>query len=113
MDSWIFINILYFELRCNIMLFVIVAPFVPTLTICYLCPLDILPPLFYLLYTFLFMTLQDAVVSLCCVSKKKLENCIRNKIWAQGVQSVFFFLSYILFVWGELFSVGHCWRNGS
>lgn len=47
MDSWIFINILYFELWCNIMLFVIVAPFVPTLTTWYLCPLDILPPLFH------------------------------------------------------------------
>lgn len=42
------------------------------------------------LYTFLFLALQDAVVSLCCVSKKKLKNCIRNKIWAQGIQSAFF-----------------------
>lgn len=56
-----------------------------------LCPFGHIATIVSFLYTFLFLALQDAVVSLCCVSKKKLKNCIRNKIWAQRVQSAFFF----------------------
>lgn len=108
MDSWIFINILYFELWCNIMLFVIVAPFVPTLTTWYLCPLDILPPLFHFCILSYFWHFR-MLWSHFAVSLRRNWKIVLEIRYGHS----FFSLSCILFVWGELFSVGHCWRNDS